>query len=66
MSKTNHKKNYYDKLLVAAHDIQEYIIYSEMEGELDDSDPWFSLWSSLRELSLKMQDEKEFDKMTLD
>jgi len=52
-------KNYYDKLLIAIHDIQDYLRYSEMEGELDPTDPWFPLWSSLRELSLKMQDEKE-------
>ena len=55
--------NYYDKLMIAIHDIQEYIKYSEMGGELDVNDPWFPLWSQLRELMFKVDDEKEMSEM---
>jgi len=51
--------NYYDKLMIAIHDLQEYIRYSEMGGELDATDPWYPLWSSLREIGFKIKDEKE-------
>ena len=49
--------------MCAIHDVQEYIRYSEMGGELDFDDPWAPLWSSLRELMLKVSDEKEFSEM---
>lgn len=55
--------NYYDALMLSIHDIQEYIKYSEMGGELDANDPWFPLWSQLRQLMLKISDEKELDEM---
>ena len=55
--------NYYDALMLSIHDIQEYIKYSEMGGELDMNDPWFPLWSQLRQLMLKISDEKELDEM---
>ncbi len=50
--------------MCAIHDVQEYIHYSEMGGELDFDDPWYPLWSSLRELMLKVDDDREFDKMS--
>ncbi len=56
--------NYYDALMLSIHDIQEYIRYSEMGGELDFDDPWAPLWSSLRELMLKVSDEKEFAELS--
>ena len=58
------KNNYHDKIMCAIHDVQEYIRYSEMGGELDFDDPWYPLWSSLRELMLKVDDDREFDKMS--
>ena len=57
------KNNYHDKIMCAIHDVQEYIRYSEMGGELDFDDPWYPLWSSLRELLLKVDDDKEFEEM---
>ena len=57
------KNNYHDKIMCAIHDVQEYIRYSEMGGELDFDDPWAPLWSSLRELMLKVSDDKEFEEM---
>jgi hypothetical protein len=55
------KNNYHDKVLCAIQEVQEYIRYSEMGGELDFDDPWYPTWSSLRELMLKVSDEKEMD-----
>ena len=58
------KNNYHDKIMCAIQDVQEYIRYSEMGGELDFDDPWYPLWSSLRELMLKVDDDREFEKMS--
>ena len=58
------ENNYHDKIMCAIHDVQEYIRYSEMGGELDFDDPWAPLWSSLRELMLKVSDDKEFEELS--
>ncbi len=58
------KNNYHDKVLCAIQEVQEYIRYSEMGGELDFDDPWYPLWSSLRELMLKVGDDKEFEELS--
>jgi len=50
--------------MCAIHDVQEYIRYSEMGGEMDFDDPWAPLWSSLRELMLKVSDDKEFEELS--
>ena len=44
MANPDPKNNYHDKIMCAIHDVQEYIRYSEMGGELDFDDPWDPLW----------------------
>jgi len=58
------QNNYHDKVLCAIQEVQEYIRYSEMGGELDFDDPWYPTWSSLRELMLKVSDDKEFEELS--
>ncbi len=37
----------------------EYLLYSEMEGTEDPTDPWYSTYQSLLELKEKVLDEEE-------
>jgi len=45
-------------------EVLEYIIYSEMGGHLDPSDPWYSTYESLLELQEKVLDEEESDNLS--
>ena len=40
-------------------EVQDYILYSEMEGEVDKTDPWYSTFELLEELKQKVLDEEE-------
>ena len=48
----------YNALINSAKLIQEYIIESEMYGELDKQDPFYTCYKSLEDLIEKFQDEK--------
>ena len=61
--KENKEANYYEKVMDSTLIVQEYIFYSEMEGELDYDDPWMALYNGLSELRGKLADEKEFSEM---
>lgn len=39
--------------------VQDYILFSEMEGGLDTTDPWYSTFELLEELKEKVLDEEE-------
>ena len=43
--------------LKAINKIIEYIIYSEMEGEIDKNDSWYPILESLQELKEKILEE---------
>ena len=38
---------------------EDYILYSEMEGEVDKTDPWYSTFELLEELKQKVLDEED-------
>lgn len=40
-------------------EVQDYILYSEMEGEVDKTDPWYSTFELLEELKQKVLDEED-------
>jgi len=40
-------------------EVMDYIQYSEMEGEVDPTDSWYSTYQSLKELKEKVLDEEE-------
>jgi len=40
-------------------EVREYLLYSEMEGKEDKTDPWFHMYKGLGELWLKVVDEEE-------
>ena len=61
--KENEEVKYYEKVMDSTLIVQEYIFYSEMEGELDYDDPWMALYNGLSELRGKLADEKEFSEM---
>ena len=42
-------------------EVLQYLLYSEMEGREDKSDPWYSTYESLKELKYKVLDEEEMD-----
>jgi hypothetical protein len=44
--------------LEAINIVIDYILESEMEGREDISDPWFSIYSNLKDLRDKIVDEK--------
>ena len=58
--KENKEVKYYEKVMDSTLIVQEYIFYSEMEGELDCNDPWMALYNGLSELRGKLAGEKEF------
>lgn len=39
--------------------VLDYLVYSEMEGEVDPTDPWHGTHQSLLELKEKVLDEEE-------
>jgi len=39
--------------------VQDYILFSEMGGNLDTTDPWYSTFELLEELKEKVLDEEE-------
>ena len=40
-------------------EVLDYLLYSEMEGEVDETDPWHPTYQSLLELKEKVLDEEE-------
>ena len=40
-------------------EVLDYIQYSEMEGEVDKTDPWYSTFELLEELKQKVLDEED-------
>ena len=42
-------------------EVVEYLLYSEMEGNEDSTDPWYSTHQSLIELKEKVLDEEDMD-----
>lgn len=40
-------------------EVKDYILYSEMEGEVDKTDPWYSTFELLEELKQKVLDEED-------
>tara|TARA_E500000081_G_scaffold146386_1_gene169324 strand:- start:1207 stop:1380 length:174 start_codon:yes stop_codon:yes gene_type:complete len=40
-------------------EVMDYIQYSEMEGEVDPTDSWYSTYESLKELQQKVLDEED-------
>ena len=40
-------------------EVMDYIQYSEMEGEVDPTDSWYSTYQSLKELQEKVLDEED-------
>lgn len=40
-------------------EVQNYIVYSEMGGFIDETDPWYSTFKLLDELKEKVLDEEE-------
>ena len=40
-------------------EVLDYIQYSEMEGEVDPTDSWYTTYQSLEELKEKVLDEEE-------
>ncbi len=42
-------------------EVLQYLLYSEMEGREDKSDPWYSTYELLKELKYKVLDEEEMD-----
>jgi hypothetical protein len=42
-------------------EVLQYLLYSEMEGREDKSDPWYSTYELLKELKDKVLDEEEMD-----
>jgi len=50
---------YYKQLLEMSALLREHILYSEMEGKVDESDPWMPLYKSLGELGEKLWEEHE-------
>ena len=42
-------------------EVIDYLLYSEMEGKEDPTDPWYSTHQSLLELKEKVLDEEEME-----
>jgi hypothetical protein len=42
-------------------EVIDYLLYSEMEGNEDPTDPWYSTHQSLVELKEKVLDEEDMD-----
>tara|TARA_B110000196_G_C21019803_1_gene602188 strand:+ start:449 stop:628 length:180 start_codon:yes stop_codon:yes gene_type:complete len=42
-------------------EVLDYLLYSEMEGGEDKTDPWYSTYQSLLELKEKVLDEEEME-----
>ena len=42
-------------------EVIDYLLYSEMEGNEDSTDPWYSTYQSLLELKEKVLDEEDMD-----
>jgi len=40
-------------------EVRDYILYSEMGGEVDETDPWYSTFELLEELKGKVLDEED-------
>ena len=47
------------KTVKAIITILDYILYSEMEGKIDKTDPWYSTYENLEELKQKIIDEED-------
>jgi len=41
-------------------EVMDYIYYSEMGGEEDETDPWYPTWASLNELLEKVLEEEKY------
>ena len=65
--KENKEAKYYEKVIDSTLIVQEYLFYSEMEGELDYDDPLKTspqaLYNGLSELMHKLHEEKDFSLM---
>ncbi|GEM_PF-4296900 len=49
----------YKQLIDSANKVQDYIINSEMGGQLDRTDPFYRTWNGLEELKIKFEEEGE-------
>ena len=52
--------NYMKKVSESIAHVMEYIKFSEMGGEIDDTDPYYPCYETLRELLWKVKDEEEW------
>ncbi len=50
------------KVSTAIRKVQDYIVNSEMGGELDKEDPWYPTFDRLDELLEKVLDEEDMEK----
>ena len=46
--------------------VMDYIVFSEMEGEIDKTDPWYSTYELLRELHDDKIDDGDVSYITID
>lgn len=46
--------------------VMDYILYSEMEGRIDETDPWYSTYKSVEELMTDKIDDGELSYINID
>ena len=51
-----------DRIINSINTVQDHIIESEMEGEIDKTDSWYPIFKTLEELKDKRFNELELDK----
>jgi len=51
-----------DRIINSINTVQDHIIESEMEGEIDKTDSWYPIFEALEELKDKRFNELELDK----
>ena len=56
------KKYGSDRIINSINTVQDHIIESEMEGEIDKTDSWYPIFEALEELKDKRFNELELDK----
>lgn len=46
--------------------VMDYILYSEMEGRIDETDPWYSTYKLIEELMTDKVDDDELSYINID
>ena len=53
------KQSLYIRVSQSIEEVLDYIVFSEMGGEIDETDSWYSTHQSLKELQEKVLDEED-------